>query len=41
VPRKRMLKGLREVEETPADDDIVVERHKKAHLQLERMKLNV
>lgn len=38
MPWQRLLKGLREVEETPADDDIVVESHKEAHLQGKRVK---
>ena len=33
VPRQRLLEGLREVEETPADDDVVVESHEEANLQ--------
>lgn len=35
VPGQRLLEGLREVEEAPADDDIVVEGHEEAHLQPE------
>lgn len=34
VPWQRMLEGLGEVEEAPADDDIVVEGHEEAHLQV-------
>lgn len=36
VPRQRLLEGLGEVEEAPADDDVVVERHEETHLQGER-----
>ena len=36
MPWQRLLKGLGEVEETPADDDIVVESHKEAHLQVRK-----
>jgi len=32
VPRQRLLEGLGEVEETPADDDVVVEGDEEAHL---------
>lgn len=35
VPRQRLLEGLREVEQAPADDDIVVEGHEEAHLPRE------
>lgn len=33
LPRQGLLEGLREIEQAPADDDIIVERHKEAHLQ--------
>lgn len=33
MPWQRLLEGLGEVEETPADDDIVVESHEETHLQ--------
>lgn len=33
IPRKRLLKRLRKIKQTPANDDIVVESDKKAHLQ--------
>lgn len=33
VPWQRLLEGLGEVEEAPADDDVIVERHKETHLQ--------
>lgn len=33
MPWKGLLEGLGEIEETPADDDIVVESHEEAHLQ--------
>lgn len=33
MPRQGVLEGLGEIEEAPADDDVVVERHKEAHLQ--------
>lgn len=33
MPRQRLLEGLGEIEEAPADDDIVVESHEEAHLQ--------
>ena len=35
VPGQRLLEGLREVEQAPANDDIVVEGHEKAHLPRE------
>lgn len=41
MPWQRLLKGLREVEETPADDDIVVESHKEAHLPHKRYSLYI
>lgn len=34
VPGQGLLKRLREVEQTPADDHIVVERHKEADLHM-------
>lgn len=33
LPGQGVLEGLGEVEEAPADDDIVVERHEETHLQ--------
>lgn len=33
MPWQRLLEGLGEIEEAPADDDIVVESHKEAHLR--------
>lgn len=33
VPWQRLLEGLGEIEEAPADDDVVVERHEETHLQ--------
>lgn len=33
VPWQRLLEGLGEVEEAPADDDVIVERHKETHLR--------
>lgn len=33
MPRQRLLEGLGEIEEAPADDDIVVESYEEAHLQ--------
>lgn len=33
MPRQGLLEGLGEVEEAPADDDVIVERHKETHLQ--------
>lgn len=33
MPRQGLLEGLGEVEEAPADDDIVVEGHEEAHLR--------
>ena len=33
MPWQRLLERLGEVEEAPADDDIVVESHKEANLQ--------
>lgn len=32
-PGQGILEGLGEVEEAPADDDVIVESHKEAHLQ--------
>lgn len=36
MPGQRLLKGLREVEKTPANDDIIVKGHKETHLQHKR-----
>lgn len=33
LPRQGALEGLGEIEEAPADDDVIVERHKETHLQ--------
>ena len=33
MPGQGLLEGLGEVEEAPADDHVVVERHEEAHLQ--------
>lgn len=40
MPGQRMLEWLGEVKETPADDDIVVEGHKKAHLHWQKKHKN-
>lgn len=32
-PRQGVLEGLGEIEEAPADDDVIVERHKETHLR--------
>ncbi len=40
MPRQRLLEGLGEIEETPADDDIVVESHEEAHLQAREASLD-
>lgn len=37
MPWQRLLEGLREIEETPADDDIVIEGHEEAHLEDKRI----
>lgn len=33
VPRQGLLEGLGEVEEAPADDDVIVESHEETHLR--------
>lgn len=33
MPRQGLLEGLGEIEEAPADDDVVVESHEETHLR--------
>lgn len=40
IPGKRLLERLRKVKQCPANDDIVVESYKIAHLQKKRMWLH-
>lgn len=39
IPRQRLLERLGEVEETPADDDVVVEGHEEADLNTKSIQL--